>query len=55
MKLIKFNKIPMIDKFGAQHSITLDRLNDDGVHSIDNVVFSCFQCNSSHQNNRQKK
>ena len=42
--------IPMIEKFGAPTSITLDRLNDAGVHSIDNVVWSCFGCNSSHAN-----
>ena len=36
----------MFDEFGLDTSVTLDRLDNNKTHTVDNCVLSCFRCNS---------
>ena len=46
--------ISMCDEFGYPNSITLERINDAGLHTLDNVVLYCFSCNSNHIKLKEK-
>jgi hypothetical protein len=40
--------IAMTDTYGYNDSITLERLDDDKKHTLDNIVLACSKCNSAH-------
>jgi hypothetical protein len=41
-------KAPMVDTFGYDDSITLERIDDAKRHVLENVKLACFKCNSLH-------
>ena len=41
-------RAPMVDTFGYDDSITLERIDDAQHHILENVKLACFKCNSRH-------
>ena len=41
-------RAPMVDTFGYDDSITLERIDDAQRHVLENVKLACFKCNSRH-------
>ena len=42
-------EVPMVDTYGYDDFITLERIDDNKKHTIDNVRLACSSCNSSHR------
>jgi 5-methylcytosine-specific restriction endonuclease McrA len=42
--------VDMLDKFGHDQSITLERIDDNEKHILTNLKLACFKCNSAHVN-----
>jgi hypothetical protein len=41
--------VGMCDVFGQNHSITLERIDDNKPHILTNIKYACFSCNSAHR------